>query len=40
MWEDLIKKRRQVRAAWDNEKIPSKEEVNTLLKKCLELTPS
>ena len=40
MWKDLISKRRQVRAAWDNEKIPSKEEVESLLKECLKLTPS
>ena len=40
MYEELIKKRRQVRAAWDNKRIPSKEEVESLLKTCLDITPS
>jgi len=40
MYEELIKKRRQVRAAWDSKRIPSKEEVESLLKICLDITPS
>tara|TARA_B110000285_G_scaffold195093_1_gene225157 strand:- start:84 stop:821 length:738 start_codon:yes stop_codon:yes gene_type:complete len=40
MIEDVYKKRRQIRSAWDQKKIPSKELIEGLLKKTLEIAPS
>jgi len=40
MIEDLYKKRRQIRSAWDQKRIPSKELIEGLLKKTLEFAPS
>lgn len=38
--EELFSKRRQVRAAWDNEKVPSKELIYNLLSRTLNVAPS
>ena len=38
--ESLFKKRRQIRAAWDQERIPSKELIHDLLKRTLNIAPS
>jgi hypothetical protein len=38
--EKLFSKRRQIRAAWDNKKIPSKELIYDLLKRTLNIAPS
>lgn len=37
---DLFKKRRQIRAAWDQEKIPSKELIHSLLEQTLDIAAS
>ena len=38
--EELYKKRRQIRAAWDQENLPSRELIFDLLKKSMDITPS
>lgn len=38
--EDLFAKRRQVRAAWDQKKLPSKELIYNLLSRTMDITPS
>lgn len=38
--EETFSKRRQIRAAWDNEKIPSKELIHDLLQRTLDIAPS
>lgn len=38
--ENLYSKRRQIRAAWDQKKIPSKELIHTLLKSAQNVSPS
>lgn len=38
--EELFSKRRQIRAAWDNEKIPSKELIYDLLTRTLKISAS
>lgn len=38
--EELFSKRRQIRAAWDTEKIPSKELIYDLLSRTLKIAPS
>ena len=38
--EELFSKRRQIRAAWDYEKIPSKELIHSLLSRTLNISPS
>ena len=38
--EELFSKRRQIRAAWDYEKIPSKELIYSLLSRTLNISPS
>ncbi len=38
--EDLFAKRRQIRAAWDNIRVPNKELVHDLLKRTLDIAPS
>lgn len=40
MIENLFKKRRQIRAAWDQQKLPSKELIYDLLKRTMNITPS
>jgi len=37
---ELFKKRRQIRAAWDQKNLPSKELIYELLKKTMDITPS
>lgn len=38
--EELFSKRRQIRAAWDNEKVPSKEIIYNLLTRTLKISAS
>ena len=38
--EELFSKRRQIRSAWDTEKVPSKELVQDLLTRTLKIAPS
>lgn len=38
--ENLFSKRRQIRSAWDQEKIPSKELIHDLLNRTLNIAPS
>ena len=38
--ENLFAKRRQIRAAWDQERIPSKELIHDLLNRTLNIAPS
>jgi hypothetical protein len=38
--ESLFAKRRQIRAAWDQERIPSKELIHNLLTRTLNIAPS
>jgi hypothetical protein len=38
--EELFSKRRQIRAAWDQKKLPSKEIIYDLLKRTLNIAPS
>jgi hypothetical protein len=40
MIEELFSKRRQIRAAWDQKKFPSKETIYDLLKRTLNIAPS
>jgi hypothetical protein len=40
MIEDLFSKRRQIRAAWDNKKVPSKDMVYDLLSRTLNISAS
>lgn len=37
---ELFKKRRQIRAAWDQKKLPTKELIYNLLKQTMDITPS
>jgi hypothetical protein len=38
--EELFSKRRQIRAAWDQNKVPSKEMIYDLLKRTQKISPS
>ena len=38
--EDLFAKRRQIRAAWDQKKVPSEEIIYDLLSRTMDITPS
>ena len=40
MIEDLFSKRRQIRAAWDQKRIPSKETIKNLLERTMKIAPS
>lgn len=40
MIEDLFKKRRQIRAAWDRDRIPSKELIHDLITRAFNIAPS
>lgn len=40
MIEELFSKRRQIRAAWDQKRIPSKETIKNLLERTMKIAPS
>ena len=40
MIEELFSKRRQIRAAWDQKRVPSKETIQDILERTLNIAPS